>query len=191
MSRRRARLAVGFVDMSGFTTASEDLDEVALTRLVTSFSARVGDTVKELGGRVVKFVGDAAMIVAPDAPTLATIVGKLVTSPTIVDEGLTLHAGLARGELLNIDGDYLGSPVNMAARLAALADPGAILASAAIGEALSDAGWEVEWLKARPIRGIADPVVTCLLCHPHEAASAGERGRAPIGPRGPSVGWPP
>ena len=65
MSRRMTRLAVGFIDMSGFTAATEDLDEVEFGRLMASFSVQVDETVRDLGGRVVKFVGDAAMVVAP------------------------------------------------------------------------------------------------------------------------------
>jgi adenylate cyclase len=165
MHRRLIRLAVGFVDLSGFTSATERLGEQEFARMLTSFSSRVGDTVGDLGGRVVKFVGDAAMIVAPDVPTLATIATALVESWTAVGDGMTLHAGLAHGELLSQDADYFGSAVNLASRLSALAEPGTILASAAVGDALVKAGWTIDWLDPRPIRGFEDPVVTCVV-HP-------------------------
>ncbi len=170
MHRRLTRLAVGFVDLSGFTSATEQLGEQDFARLMTSFSSRVGDTVRDLGGRVVKFVGDAAMIVAPDVPTLATIANDLVESWATVNDGLTLHAGLAHGELLSQDADYFGSAVNLASRLSALAEPGTILASAAAGDALVKAGWTIDWLDPRPIRGFEDPVVTCVV-HPRSGPS--------------------
>jgi class 3 adenylate cyclase len=165
MFRKLTRLAVGFVDMSGFTKTTEHLGEIEFARLMASFSTGVGETVHDLGGRVVKFVGDAAMIVAPDALLLATIVHELVESRVTVGEGLTLHAGLAQGQLLSQDGDYFGSAVNIAARLVALAGPGMILATEPVGKVLSEAQWSVEWLGPQPIRGIADPVVTCLVHH--------------------------
>lgn len=161
MFRRMTRLAVGFIDMSGFTAATEELDEVEFGRLMASFSVQVDETVRDLGGRVVKFVGDAAMIVAPQPADLAEIAHELVRSWASLGPGLALHAGLAYGELLNQDGDFYGRAVNLAARLGALAGPGDILASALIGEALESVDWDVTWLEPRPIRGMADAVVTC------------------------------
>ena len=61
------------------------------------------------------------------------------------------------------DGDYFGSVVNIAARLGALAGSGSILATAAVGEALPDADWSVEWREPQAVRGIADPVRTCVI----------------------------
>ena len=163
MLRSLTRAAVGFVDMSGFTAATERLGEIEFARLMTAFATQVEQTVQELGGRVVKFVGDAAMIVAPDADVLATITSELVAGWVESSDGLTLHAGLAYGELLCQDGDYFGSPVNIAARLAALAGPGAILATSTFGDGLDPDRWAIERLDPQPVRGIADPVATCLV----------------------------
>ncbi len=163
MLRRMARGAVGFVDMSGFTAATERLGEAEFARLMSSFSMNVDETVRDLGGRVVKFVGDAAMVVAPDPATLATIAHELVERWAAVGDGLTLHAGLSYGELLCQDGDFFGSTVNVASRLGSLAGPGTILATAAVGEALTGPEWDVEWLEPQAVRGIAEPVRACVV----------------------------
>ena len=163
MGRRLNRLAVGFVDMSGFTSATERLGEREFAELMSSFSSRVDDTVRGHGGRVVKFVGDAAMVVAPEASLLTAIAHDLVDGWSAAGEGLTLHAGLAQGELLSLDGDYFGSAVNIAARLVGLAGPGEVLATEPVGEALDEECWSVEWIGPRSIRGIADPVRTCVV----------------------------
>ena len=165
MHRRMTRSAVAFVDMSGFTAATEQLGEEEFGRMMASFSERVEQTVRDLGGRVVKFVGDAAMVVAPTPVVLATIAHELLESWAAVGDGLTLHAGLAYGELLCQDGDFFGSAVNIAARLGGLAGPGTILATAPVGEALTEAGWSVDWLDPQPVRGITEPVRTCLVHH--------------------------
>jgi class 3 adenylate cyclase len=163
MLRRMARLGIGFVDVSGFTSMSEQLGEKEFANLIGSFCGDVSDTVQDLGGRVVKFVGDAAMIVAPTAIELADIAIELVRGETITGRGLTLHAGLAHGELLSLEGDYFGSAVNVASRLAGLADPGTIVATEAVGHALTAAGWHVDWVEPRDIRGRAEPMVTCIV----------------------------
>jgi adenylate cyclase len=163
MHRRLTRGAVGFIDMSGYPEATEQLGDVEFSRLISAFSTQVGETVSELSGRVVKLVGDAAMVVAPNPAMLATIAHELVVGWAAVGAGLTLHGGLASGELLCQDGDYFGSAVNLAARLSALAEPGTIVASASVGTALPADEWAVEWLDPRPVRGLAAPVVTCLV----------------------------
>ncbi|MEY2397734.1 MAG: adenylate cyclase [Actinomycetota bacterium] len=160
MLRGRARLAVAFVDMSGFTSAAEQLGATEFEQLVKAFMTDVSDTVHDRGGRVVKFVGDAAMFVAPDALTLATITRGLVAEQ-VRENGLALHAGLAYGEVLTRDGDCFGSAVNLAARLAALAGAGSVLASADVGRVLAEAGWEIDFVEPQTIRGFAEPVPTC------------------------------
>ena len=78
MLRRMTRAAVGFVDISGFTRATEELDEASFSRLMASFGKLVDETVSDFGGRVVKLIGDAAMVVASDPPLLAAIVDDLL-----------------------------------------------------------------------------------------------------------------
>ena len=166
MLRGHIRLGVGFVDVTGFTTMAEHLGEVEFDQLITSFSTTVSDTVHELGGRVVKYIGDAAMIVAPNPVLLTEIAAELVWGATLAGLGLTLHAGLAHGELLGRDGDYFGSPVNVAARLASLAEPGMILATESVGTAIANAGKSVQWFEPREVRGLPAPIVTCVVGRP-------------------------
>ena len=156
----RARLAVAFVDMSGFTSTSEQLSDADFERLVTSFMDHVSDTVQHRGGRVVKFIGDAAMIAAPSVGDLAAIAAALVADSDR-EAGVAFHAGLAYGDVLTRDGDCFGSPVNLASRLAALAGPGCVLASAEAGQRMQAEGWSVEYLDPQPIRGFAQPVTIC------------------------------
>ena len=60
------RLAVGFVDLAGFTALSSKMPTSEVARLVTEFEARAGDAVATYSGRVVKLIGDEVMFVAPD-----------------------------------------------------------------------------------------------------------------------------
>lgn len=49
---------------------------------------------------------------------------------------MRVRAGLAYGTVLDLNGDYFGNPVNLAARLVAAAHPGQILASSTVHDAL-------------------------------------------------------
>jgi class 3 adenylate cyclase len=155
---------VGFADLSGFTSLTQQLTPAELSGLLSEFSAGVAEVVQGDGGRVVKFIGDAVMWVSPTAEQLAKAACDMVDHPKARDAGLQVRAGLAYGPMLALDGDYFGNPVNLAARLVAAAEPGQILVSAELLDGLSErAATPTEPL---PLRGFADPVKAYVLEHP-------------------------
>jgi class 3 adenylate cyclase len=106
--------------------------------LLTEFGATVADVVHADGGRVVKFIGDAVMWVSPAPERLVKAAFDLVDHPRAREAALQVRAGLAYGTVLAINGDYFGSPVNLAARLVAAAAPGQILAAPELRDKLPD-----------------------------------------------------
>jgi len=103
----------------------------------------------------VKFIGDAVMFVAADAPTAVAVAEALVEAAAV--RGLTARAGVTAGTALALDGDYFGPVVNLAARLVALAEPGTVFASAPVVERLDESRRAVA-LGPQVIRGFDDPV---------------------------------
>ena len=71
----REEVAVVFIDLSGFTGASEILGPSAIRELLNSFHAAVEKTVVTCGGVVIGFMGDGAMIVfgLPEPTPLDTV----------------------------------------------------------------------------------------------------------------------
>jgi class 3 adenylate cyclase len=159
------RCGVGFADLSDFTTMSSAMPMTALSKLLATFEDVTTDTVNDLGGRVVKFLGDAVMFVAPTVPVLATIACALVTHPKAEEASLQVRAGIAYGDVLAQDGDYFGPPVNLASRLVAIAAPGEVLASPAVVPLLDLTHTATE-REPQVLRGIAEPVT------PYELVSA-------------------
>jgi adenylate cyclase len=156
-------LAVGFVDLVGYTALSQELDPEHLAALVTRFEELAYDTVAEHGGRVVKTIGDEVMFVAGDISSAARIALRL-TERSAVDELLPdARSGLAAGSVLAQEGDYYGPVVNLASRLVELARPGTVLASADVRDALADDPTFV-WhrLRSRRIRDIGRVEVWAL-----------------------------
>jgi class 3 adenylate cyclase len=151
------RCGVGFADLSGFTSLSSAMPMQALSKLLATFEDVATDTVHDLGGRVVKFLGDAVMYVAPTSPMLATIACALVDHPKAAEADLQVRAGIAYGDVLAQDGDYFGPPVNLASRLVAIAAPGEVLAAPAVVPLL---GLEHTATEREPqlLRGITEPV---------------------------------
>ncbi|MDZ7732804.1 MAG: hypothetical protein U5R31_06505 [Acidimicrobiia bacterium] len=78
------------------------------------------------GVRVGKWLGDGVMLVGLDAGPPAAARRPIAR---FSDSGIDIHVGLAEGEVLLFEGDdYIGRPVNLAARLCDAAGPGEILA---------------------------------------------------------------
>src|SRR5437667_633569 len=65
-----------------------------------------------------------------------------------------LRTGLNHGPVLYRVGDYVGTTVNLAARLAAMAAPNEILLTEPVAHAAADAGVAVTWIGEREISGI-------------------------------------
>ena len=61
-TRSEAPLLVAFVDLTRFGTQSQRVEDAELAEVLDAYYERVGAAVSEAGGRVVKFVGDGAVI---------------------------------------------------------------------------------------------------------------------------------
>ncbi len=120
-------LAVGFADMVGFTTLSQQLSEEELAAVVARFEDVAHDTVTAGGGRVVKMIGDEAMFVTESALSAARI-GLALAEAYGDDELLSdVRVALAVGPVLVQDGDFYGPVVNLASRMVNMAAPGAVI----------------------------------------------------------------
>lgn len=160
-------LAVGFVDLVGYTALSQELEAAELSVLVARFESLAHDTVAQLGGRLVKTIGDEVMFVAEDPEVVLRIALEL-TDRTRHDELLPrARAGLAYGPALAREGDYWGAVVNLAHRLVEIARPTSVLVAAELADALAGRPeYAFARLRSRRIRGIGRVEIY--------AASAGE-----------------
>ena len=107
------QIAVGFVDIVGFTRLGEEVPPEELGAVVRRFERTVEDAARP-PVRLVKTIGDAAMLVAPEpAPVLDAVLG-LVDESRDAEERPLLRGGVASGEALPRAGDWYGRPVNLA-----------------------------------------------------------------------------
>jgi len=133
-------MAVGFVDLVGFTAVSQQLDAEALAALVERFEALAYEHIPERGGRVIKTIGDSVMFAADEATVAAEIALALVEAYARDAALPDVRVGLAYGETLSWEGDLFGRTVNLANRLVNLARPGTVLASEELGQQLKTNG---------------------------------------------------
>jgi len=147
-------MTVAFADLAGFTALSDRLALEELGRVARRFEDLV---VEAAHGpvRLVKVLGDGAMLVSDDAAALVR--AMLHVTEAAAREGLPpVHAGVARGPALHAAGDWLGRTVNLAARLCAAAPVGAVLATPEVREAANGLRWDDAG--RLELRGIGEPV---------------------------------
>jgi adenylate cyclase len=65
-STRKENLIVVFIDMRGFAKLTESMADEDIFQLISDFSERTGHSLHGSNGRVIKFIGDAALITFPD-----------------------------------------------------------------------------------------------------------------------------
>src|SRR5690606_20029226 len=122
-----ADLAVGFVDLVGYTALSQRLSSGELAHLVGEFETTAQDAVLSRDGRLVKLIGDAVMFTAVDAEPAVDIALRLLEAFSQRYEQIAPRGGIAVGEVLTRGGDYYGPVVNLASRIADQAVPSEIL----------------------------------------------------------------
>jgi adenylate cyclase len=108
--------------------------------------------------RLVKTIGDAAMLVGPDAHAMLALALDLVDAADAEGEDFPqLRVGMASGAALSRAGDWYGRPVNLASRVTSIARPGSVLATRDVRDAVGD---DYRWSPAgaRSLKGVDGPV---------------------------------
>lgn len=151
---------VGFADIVQFSALSNELGDDRIGDVVEIFETRATDVVTGLGGRVIKTLGDAVLFVAEEAPAgmdmahgIIDVIGDDARLPDV-------RLGLATGLVLHRFGDVFGPPVNLAARLTAIARRNRVITDEPTARLLPQTRYETRPLTARPVRGfgVMEPI---------------------------------
>jgi adenylate cyclase len=149
-------ITVAFADLVGFTSLGERLDPDEYGA-VTDRLAELASDIAEPPVRLVKLIGDAAMLSSRETRPLLEAVLALQDAASEADDLPDLRIGVARGPAVARAGDLYGRAVNLASRLTAVARPGSVLTDQ---ETRRDAGDGFDFSRAgsRRIKGIKGPV---------------------------------
>jgi adenylate cyclase len=157
-SLRGARdVTVCFADLVGFTRLGEEVAPDELGRVAQRLVELTGEHLRG-DVRLVKAIGDAAMLVSPEPLGLLDVALDLVDAADAEGRDFPqLRVGMASGAALSRAGDWYGRPVNLASRVTAIARPGSVLATREVRDAARDA---FRWSSAgaRSLKGVDDPV---------------------------------
>jgi adenylate cyclase len=153
------RAAVAFADLVGFTELGQSVDVDELSSVAARLSRMAGEVV-DPPVQLVKVIGDAVMLVAPEPKDLLDTSLALIEKAEETEDFPELRAGVAFGPAANHFGDWYGSTVNLASRLTARARPGSVLVTEEVKDAVSDDGFAISSAGPKRLKGFADPVQT-------------------------------
>jgi adenylate cyclase len=126
--------AMCFLDISGYTKLTQERGDAAAAQLAEQLGRLVQRRSIEHGGRPVKWLGDGVMIHFPSPGRGVAAALEMVRD--VVAAGLPpAHVGLHAGPVIFQEGDYYGQTVNVAARIASVAQAGQVLVSQAVIDA--------------------------------------------------------
>ncbi len=164
MSQRRLA-AILSLDVVGYSRMMQSGSGPLLKTLNGLYRDLVSPVVQVNGGRVVKLMGDGALIEFPSAGQALESAIAIQTSlrepdhPYQTPERIQLRAGLHVGDVTVEGDDIFGDGVNIAARLQAAAAPGGVLASRMLcdlaGAEFTD---RLRGEGLRSFKGIAQPI---------------------------------
>ncbi len=152
----RRLAAVLAADVVGYSRMM-DADEVGTLRRLKDVERRVVDhTVDEHSGRIVKRMGDGYIV---QFHSVVSATECAIAWQKAADAEITFRIGINVGDVIVEDGDIYGEGVNLAARLEAIADPGAIYISEDVHRQVSGkVHASFEDLGNRTLKNISSPV---------------------------------
>jgi class 3 adenylate cyclase len=171
-----------FADLRDYTRYVESHGDQAAAALLAEYRSLVRDAVGQFGGAEIKTEGDSFYVVFPSASSAvrcglsiargATEHTRAGGTPILV--GVGVHAG----ETVETPEGYVGSAVNVAARVCGQAGPGELLVTDTV-RALTRTFLPVRFVdrRTRRLKGVAEPMVLYRVEPLEAGASTGPRER--------------
>jgi adenylate cyclase len=166
-----------FVDLSRFTPLSEAMGDSVAAAVLERFSEMVRKAAAFGEGEIVKQIGDEFMLAFRDPAMALTCALEIEDQVTAEPKFPAVRIGAHSGSVLYREGDYVGTNVNIAARVVAVAERHQLLVTSAIRDAVQLAGVEYESLGRRGLKGIGSEME---LFHAHRAGERPVRALDPV-----------
>jgi adenylate cyclase len=158
---RQQPLAIVFTDLEGFTRHTAANGDDAAIELLAQHHRVIGPIVRSRGGKVVKRIGDGLMLSFHSAESAVLAAIELLEAPP---GPLRMRAGVHCGEAVVTADDLIGHDVNVAARVAAAARGGQVLATVAVRDQAGDLpGVTFGRARRRSFKGVEHSVSVCAV----------------------------
>lgn len=152
-----ASVTVAFIDLAGFSAIADVHGDDSAVAVLERFEALVRDALSGYEPPI-KWIGDEAMLAFPEPETAIRALGPLLQSCRNEPRLPLTRAGVNHGPVVRRSNDIFGSTVNIAARIAALAAPGQLLATQSVAEAAAAQGILVKDLGKTALRSVVTEI---------------------------------
>jgi class 3 adenylate cyclase len=149
--------AIAFLDLTGYTAVAEEHGDQAAAELASGLAGVVNQAAQAHNGRAVKWLGDGVMFHFTD-PGRAILAALDLIEQTEHAIRVPARMGINAGTVIAQEGDYFGSTVNIAARIADYAQPHEVLVSEDTREVAHADGVEFELIGDVPLKGVSQSV---------------------------------
>lgn len=150
----RVLATVLITDLVGSTSRTASVGDQAWSNVIDQHEHVVRSELRRFGGREVKTMGDGFLALF-DGPARAIRCAQAVERE-LDAIGLRMCAGLHAGEVDLRGGDVAGMTVNIAARIAAKAEPGQIVTSRTVKDLVIGSGIGFEERGAHRLKGVPE-----------------------------------
>ena len=160
-----AELTIVFADLTGSTGIYEALGNTKATEVVTRATQWIGKLCQARAGLVIKYLGDGVLLAFADNGNAVLAVTEMqrlhrerISAWPANMKSMKIKVGMARGPVVEQDGDCFGDAVNVAARLSDLSGADQILCTkTVIDELPTDNDIRYRNLGLMNIRGKSEP----------------------------------
>ena len=161
-AREAALPGVAFVDLTGFTGLTQRLGDDVAAGMSLRLADLARDVTRRHGGRLVKVLGDGALLAAPGADEATASALELLAAlgPAGLPSG---HAGVHSGPVVEREGDVFGRTVNIAARLADAAPDGWVYAVTAVAATLDPDRFDIEPVGSADLQGVGEIEISSVV----------------------------
>ena len=154
-------MAVMFADVSGFTKFSSTSKHESISAAVEQLKKLMEPVISRHRGRIVKWIGDAAMVVF-DSATDSVFCGYEIQKAFLeggersnTSIGLDIKVVVNVGDVaVDKDGDVYGAPVNFCSRMEKCAEPNEVFFSEAVRNAIPQAEIPYEFFGEFEFKGV-------------------------------------
>ncbi len=150
--------AIVFADLAGFTHLTQSVGDQEAARMAVRLGELAGSVAQRHGGRLVKLLGDGALLRFDGAPAAVFAALDLVAQGP--DTGLPpVHVGVHAGPIIVRDGDVYGHTVNVASRVAGVAGAAEVVVSAeVVAEIHPTTPIDFEPIGSVELKGVTEPL---------------------------------
>jgi pimeloyl-ACP methyl ester carboxylesterase len=150
----RVLATVLFTDIVDSTQVATEMGDSGWREVLERHQGLVRRHLERFGGREIKTTGDG-FLATFDGPTRAVECAQAIVND-VPSLGIEVRAGMHTGEVELIGEDVGGIAVHVAARIAALAQGGTVLASRTVRDLVTGSGIEFDPRGRHSLKGVAD-----------------------------------